>query len=168
AHGAQAVTCAEDSRWQSPAHRLLTYSGEREIETLVVTGNGGPEPGRRLQGQSQARTEASLWLLKAASVAEVEDQGTGPSPRPKTLIWPASQPTKGPPWLGTTSGQEGRWRLAVSAAIYKGEMFTIIAVTKLRNGITQGAKAQIEKLGLFASACKDILCGTEHRAVSSG
>ncbi|KAJ4924050.1 hypothetical protein JOQ06_000292, partial [Pogonophryne albipinna] len=108
------------------AHRLLTYSGERGLgssrdEELTLTGESqrgtGPEPGRRLQGQSQARTEASLWHLKAASVAEVEDQGTGPSPRPKTLIWPASRPTKGPPWLGTTSGQEGRWRLEVTAAV---------------------------------------------------
>lgn len=57
-------------------------------------------------------------------MVEDEDQGSRPSPRPKTLIWLASRPTKGPSWLGTTSGQEGRWRLEVSAAV--------MAVARLR------------------------------------
>lgn len=62
--------------------------------------------------------------LQGVSVLEDEDQGSRPSPRPKTLIWLASRPTKGPSWLGTTSGQEGRWRLEVSAAV--------MAVARLR------------------------------------
>lgn len=57
-------------------------------------------------------------------MVEDEDQGSRPSPGPKTLIWLASRPTKGPSWLGTTSGQEGRWRLEVSAAV--------MAVARLR------------------------------------
>ena len=62
--------------------------------------------------------------LQGPPVVEDEDQGSRPSPRPKTLIGLASRATEGPSWLGTTSGQEGRRRLEVSAAV--------MAVARLR------------------------------------
>lgn len=62
--------------------------------------------------------------LQGTPVVEDEDQGSRPSPRPKTLIWLASRATVGPWWLGTTSGQEGRQKLEVSAAV--------MAVARLR------------------------------------
>lgn len=83
-----------------------------------------PQARKAASGPSQARTEAPLWGCRGAPEQEDEDQGFRPSPRPKTLIWLASRPTKGPPWLGTTSGQEGRQRLEVSAAV--------MAVARLR------------------------------------
>lgn len=55
---------------------------------------------------------------------EVEEQGSRPSPGPKTLIWLARRPTEGPRRLGTASGLEGRRRLEVSAAV--------MAVARLR------------------------------------
>jgi len=62
--------------------------------------------------------------LQGALVLEAENQGSRPSSRPKTLIWLASIPTTGPSWLGTTSGQEERWRLEVSVVV--------MAVARLR------------------------------------
>lgn len=47
----------------------------------------------------------------------LDNRGSGPKPRTQDPYLPASQPTKGPRWLGTTSGQEGRQRLEVSAAL---------------------------------------------------
>lgn len=74
--------------------------------------------------------------LQRALVLEDEDRGSRPSPRPKTLIWLASQPTKGPSWLGTTSGQEGRsWRLEVSAAV--------MAVARLRPSLRIGTMEKV-------------------------
>ncbi|CAB1417538.1 unnamed protein product [Pleuronectes platessa] len=55
--------------------------------------------------------------LQGTPVVEDEDQGSRPSPRPKTLIGLASRATEGPPWLGTTSGQEGRRRLEIIGGI---------------------------------------------------
>lgn len=41
----------------------------------------------------------------------------GQTPVPKTLTCLPASPPMGPRWLGTTSGQEGRQRLKVSAAV---------------------------------------------------
>lgn len=86
---------------------------------------GQVRPGRRLH----------CGVARGRRLVEDEDQGSGPSPRPKTLIWLASRPTKGPPWLGTTSGQEGRWRLEVSAAV--------MAVTRLRPSLRIGTMEEV-------------------------
>lgn len=56
-----------------------------------------------------------MWGCKGASV--LDNRGSGPKLRTQDPSLPASQPTKGPRWLGTTSGQEGRQGLEVSAAV---------------------------------------------------
>lgn len=85
----------------------------------------GFAPGSRLQGQVRTGQRPHCGEFQGrAMVLEVEEQGSRPSPRPKTLIWLARRPTEGPQRLGTTSGQEGRQRLEVSAAV--------MAVARLR------------------------------------
>lgn len=76
-----------------------------------------PRASKAALGAKSGQDGGFIVGLQGASLVEDEDQGSMPSDRPRTLIWLASRPTKGPPWLGTTSGQEGRWRLEVSAAV---------------------------------------------------
>ncbi|KAL3999632.1 ATP-dependent DNA helicase Q5 [Sarotherodon galilaeus] len=77
-----------------------------------------PRAKKAASGAKSGQDGGFIVGLQRALVLEDEDRGSRPSPRPKTLIWLASRPTKGPSWLGTTSGQEGRsWRLEVSAAL---------------------------------------------------
>lgn len=121
--------CLRDGRQHSDS--IVSLSTSPHSTAHLATGFLPPplHPSRlharkAASGPSQDRTEATLWGCKRASRLEDEDQGSPPSPGPKTLIWLASRPTEGPPWLGTTSGQEGRRGLGVSAAV--------MAVARLR------------------------------------
>lgn len=82
--------------------------------------------------------------LQGALVLEDEDQGSRPSPRPKTLFWLASRSTKGLSWLGTTSGREGRWRLEVSVAV--------MAMARLRPSLRMSTMEKVYSKAAHTSA----------------
>lgn len=122
--------CARLRDGRQLSDSIVSLSTSPHSTAHLATGFLPPSPSIRAPCQEggfrakSGRDGGYIVGMQGASMLEDEDQGLRPSPRPKTLIWLASRPTKGPSWLGTTSGQEGRWRLEVSAAV--------MAVARLR------------------------------------
>lgn len=120
--------CLRDGRQLSDS--IVSLSTSPHSTAHPATGFLPPSPSIQASSQEggfgakSGQDGGFIVGMQGALVLEDEDQGSRPSPRPKTLIWLASRATKGPSWLGTTSGQEGRWRLEVSAAV--------MAVARLR------------------------------------
>ena len=96
----------------------------------------------------QARRQEGGFGAKPGRDGGVRDPGQ--SPGPKTLNRPASRPTEGPRWLGTTSGQEGGAEAGgLSSGHGNGQIKTFLENQHNGGALQQGARTHTHTQALF-------------------